>query len=104
MAERRTLVEGLARAPEERAKEEAFVFGQPRTTAPPAVAAVAPAEKDHLGRVVRVPLTTRIRPELAAALKRVSLQRQLEGTHPCAMQDLVEDALELWLLKNTPPA
>ncbi|MEM6692500.1 MAG: hypothetical protein AAF664_23920, partial [Planctomycetota bacterium] len=48
----------------------------------------------------RVPLTTRCRPELASALKRASLQRQLDDIEPNRMQDILESALEDWLRKN----
>lgn len=100
MAERRSLVEGVSHTAQ-KVQEEQFVFGQPRQPEPQATP-VPPAQGGNLSGVARVPLTTRIRPELAATLKRVSLERQLGGVHPCAMQDLVEEALELWLLKNNP--
>jgi hypothetical protein len=45
----------------------------------------------------RVPLTTRMRPEVASALKRASLTRQLKGKTPFTMQDIHEEALENWL-------
>ena len=44
-----------------------------------------------------MPLTTRLRPELAIALKRASLERQLAGQTPNTMQDILEQALEPWL-------
>lgn len=45
----------------------------------------------------RVPVTTRCRPEVASALKRASLQRQLAGSEPFYVQDIMEQALENWL-------
>ncbi|OWK45583.1 hypothetical protein FRUB_01914 [Fimbriiglobus ruber] len=39
----------------------------------------------------------RIRTELAAALKRSSLERQLQGIEPNSIQDILEEALEPWL-------
>jgi hypothetical protein len=44
-----------------------------------------------------VPLTTRIRTDLATALKRASLERQLSGEKPNTVQDILEEALEPWL-------
>jgi hypothetical protein len=42
-------------------------------------------------------VTVRLRPEIAGALKRASLERQLAGEAPFTQQDLVEQALEPWL-------
>jgi hypothetical protein len=87
MNDRRTLLEGLKPAttvpttgltPEERR----FAFGeQPE-----------PAKSD-----ARILLSTRIRADYAKALKRASLQRQLEGIRPNTLQDILEEAVEPWL-------
>jgi hypothetical protein len=45
----------------------------------------------------RSPLTTRIRSDLATALKRASLERQLAGEKPNTLQEILEEALEPWL-------
>ena len=45
----------------------------------------------------RVPFTTRLRTDLAQALKRASLERQLQGVLPNTVQDIFEEALEPWL-------
>jgi hypothetical protein len=45
----------------------------------------------------RVPISTRIRGDFAAALKRCSLERQLNGTEPNTLQDILEEAIEPWL-------
>ena len=42
-------------------------------------------------------ITVRLRPEIAGALKRASLERELEGEEVFTQQDLVEQALEPWL-------
>jgi hypothetical protein len=47
-----------------------------------------------------IPVTVRLRPELAGALKRASLQRQLAGEPIFTQQDLVELALEPWLRRQ----
>jgi hypothetical protein len=44
-----------------------------------------------------VPVTVRLKPEIADALKRASLQRQLNGIETYTQQDIVEDALTPWL-------
>jgi hypothetical protein len=43
-----------------------------------------------------IPITVRLPPELAAALRRASLERQLAGADLCTQQDLVARALESW--------
>lgn len=110
--ERRPLVEGLRTlAPEQKAAEEAFVFGESRNSNEPAkprpVASghgeqgAAPDRHALLPQMYnRVPITTRARPEVASALKRASLERQLAGTAPFYVQDILEAALETWLRDN----
>ena len=44
-----------------------------------------------------IPVTVRLRPELAGALKRASLERQLAGEELFTQQEIVEQALEPWL-------
>lgn len=100
MAEqRRSLVEGLSKPEAERAKEESFVFGTKAEPTPEPVPA-APEPQSANWQAGRVPLTTRIRPDLGERLKRLSLNRQLSGKQPSAIQDIIEEALQLWFLKN----
>lgn len=96
---------------QDRIKEKQFVFGgrvaetANEQATPVTAQAGAPAGREGGNTSsVRVPLTTRLRPELAATLKRVSLERQLAGVHPFAVQDLVEQALQAWLAANEPVA
>jgi hypothetical protein len=63
------------------------------------VAAQVPAASPLTG-VGRVPVGARVRTELAAALKTASLSRQLQGIQPNSIQEILEEALELWLLKQ----
>ena len=61
-----------------------------------------PAPKKRKGKkaslpVGLIPVTVRLKPEIAAALKRASLERQLAGEDVFTQQDLVELALEPWL-------
>jgi hypothetical protein len=44
-----------------------------------------------------IPVTVRLRPAIAGALKRASLQRELEGQEIFSQQALVEQLLEPWL-------
>ncbi len=98
MKERRTLLSGVTNV--DRGVEEQFVYsGSPKglegdmaktprhVVNPPAV-------------VGRIPLSTRIRADFAAALKRASLERQLSGVTPNTLQDILEEALEPWLKAN----
>jgi hypothetical protein len=69
-----------------------FITGEsPTTVAPP------PAPAD---RAPRAPLTTRLRADYVAALKRVSLERQLNGQTPHTVQEFLEEALGPWLEKH----
>ena len=47
-----------------------------------------------------IPITVRLRPEIAGGLKQVSLERELEGEEIFTQQDIVEEALESWLNSN----
>lgn len=120
MKERRALVEGLTPAATSQMElEKAFVYGEaekPEATTPvvaepnqsPAAEAQASDSKaavQYDSKVLpqfagRVPVTTRARPEIATALKRASLTRQLNGIEPFYVQDIMEVALEAWLRDN----
>lgn len=107
MKGRRTLAEGLSQ--EER--EKAFVYDNTAESPTPAeqetveeqppaspAAEQNPAQNRILPQYAgRVPVTARMRPEVASAVKRASLTRQLDGVHPHTVQDIVEEALESWL-------
>lgn len=110
MKERRSLIEGLKPDPELQKVEEAFVFGAKRKPesvdeSPIAQPIVFPEpvatdlrDRSILPQLIgRVPVTTRCHPEVATALKRASLQRQLAGVEPYYVQDIIEEALETWL-------
>ena len=91
MSERRPLMDGLKPAvpPVDPALEKKFVFGGKAEAEPPAEKPAPP--------LARAPLTTRIRGDFAVALKRASLERQLDGTTPNTLQEMLEEALEPWL-------
>lgn len=100
MAERRSLVEGLKSTPApmdiHREKEKEFVYGAKEPPAEPVKAPPAPAAPV----ITRVPISTRIRSDFASALKRASLERQLNATEPNTLQDILEEAIEPWLKSN----
>lgn len=72
-------------------KEKSFVYGEKEPAKPSASAAAT---------LNRVPISTRIRDDFARALKRASLERQLEGREPNTLQDILEEAIEPWLKAN----
>ncbi len=86
MPERRPLTEGLKSPPPaaDPAKEQDFVYGRkrPDTTTP---------------EPRRVALSTRIRGDFVQALKRASLERQLQGVKPNTINEFLEQAIEPWL-------
>lgn len=92
MAERRSLIEGLEteEPPVDPVKAREFVFGK---TIPP---------HEPVSSVVHTssPISTRIRTDLALALKRASLDRQLKGQEPNTVRDILEQAIEPWLKTN----
>lgn len=47
-----------------------------------------------------IPVTIRLRPEVAGALKRASLERQLNGEETFTQQEIVESVLEPWLTEG----
>jgi hypothetical protein len=93
MVERRPLIEGLKPPPQvptvDPQTEREFVHGVK------AMATTATASP-----FTRVPITTRMRSEYANALKRASLERQLNKVEPNTLQDILEQAIEPWLKSN----
>ena len=112
MKDRRSLVDGLISPdPAQQELEKAFVYGTPAVPepqdSPPTATQPAATESQPMydSKVLpqfagRVPVTTRTRPEVATALKRASLTRQLNGIEPYYVQDIMEEALETWLRTN----
>lgn len=110
---RRSLTDGLKSKKPDPKTEAAFVSGKagtkpthqdkPASTEAPAAPPDArnavqetPTTQPH----GRSPLTTRLRTDLADALKRASLERQLSKMTPNTVQDILEEALEPWLRRN----
>jgi hypothetical protein len=98
MAERRNLVDGLKATPTIDPKvENDFVFRNKQTPTP---SAPAPAKPPTTGAIARTPISTRLRTDIIEALKRASLQRQLEKIEPNTLTDIMEAAIEPWLKEN----
>lgn len=117
VTQRRSLVEGLAPGVDPDAAAR-FVFGDntdPKPSSPQPERsdvelsksvgeAVAETVQPALAGSVttstkspRVHITTRLRADLAEALKRASLERQLAGQTPHTVQDIFEAVLTPWL-------
>jgi len=96
MTNRRPLIHGLNENSDISKAEEDFVFGAKGKNKKS-----KPVEEDKPSVMPsmagRVPITIRVRPEIGSALKRASLQRQLDGAEPSSMQGIVDQALESWL-------
>jgi hypothetical protein len=90
MAERRSLSDGIKATPAavDPAVAKEFIYGD---KAPPPAA---------VQTVSRVPLSTRIRSDFFAALKRASLERQLSKSEPHTLIEILEQAVEPWLKSN----
>ncbi len=87
MADRRSLVDGI---PSFTPEEKQFMAAAKSSNG---FAALSKATTDASG----ASLSTRIRPEFVALLKRASLERKLNGIEPNTLRDILEDALEPWL-------
>jgi hypothetical protein len=87
MSDRRSLVEGFKATPSplDVAKEKQLVFEEKESSPP------APVQRQL------APISTRLRADFVSAIKRASLERQLKGTEPNTMRNILEEAIEPWL-------
>ena len=103
MAERRTLSQRV-HLPVHTNPEavRAFVTQEPQAT--PAANSPSPQAKlqstNNGFPVGLIPITVRLSPEIAGALKRISLERQLARADYFSQQEIVERALKAWLQQN----
>ncbi|MBS0265373.1 MAG: hypothetical protein JSS02_25790 [Planctomycetes bacterium] len=106
MKERRSLVEGVrpGTQPADPARDQAerdFVWGEKeRGAAPVAQTTPTTSTSPTTPTVNRSQFSTRLRTDFSAALKRASLERQLNGIEPHTLQDILEQAIEPWLKSN----
>ncbi len=89
-------------APAAQATVQAAGDGTAPAVSPPPKPPAAKRPDVHSGpprllATLLVPVTVRLRPEVASALKRASLERQLHGVETYTQQDIVEEALLPWL-------
>jgi hypothetical protein len=97
VAERRSIAEGMQTLEEEPidpAKAKQFVFGAKSKTSEP-----SEPTRPTAG-LKRTPLSTRIRSDYFDAIKRASLERQLQGQGISTLIEILEEALEPWLKSN----
>jgi hypothetical protein len=116
MVKRRPLAEGLNSTPKaDPEKEQAFVDDAKKAKKEPAKNGAKPKpepteqfktppttseaqpEQPASQPLGRSRLSTQLRSDLGAALKRASLERQLAGQTPNTVQDILDEALEPWL-------
>lgn len=64
--------------------------------------AAEPVQRDQLTMIppLLVPLTTRLQPKTANALRRAYLEQKLRGQRPATQQEIIEAALEEWLRRH----
>lgn len=115
MNDRRPLTAGLSTLPNiDPDTARAFVTQEPKPNpvSERLVAVPRPERSEPIRKPVRrtkphgvtpvglIPVTVRLRPEIAGGLKRASLERQLAGEETFTQQDMVEQLLEPWLRDN----
>jgi hypothetical protein len=94
MGERRALIEGLKPGLRGDPKDEQdFVYGPNKGEA-------NQDQSQPVQKITKSRLSTQIRSDIASALKRASLERQLKGIQPSTMQEILEQAIEPWLKSN----
>jgi hypothetical protein len=99
MTERRSLVEGI-RVPDPEV-EKSFVYGtKPPDTPTEAALSSIPPQLAPRAVIDRLPISSRLRADMVTALKRASLERQLQGVEPSSLQEMMEEALEPWLKQH----
>lgn len=99
MAERRPLTEGITQSSTSNPPSDAerqFINNAKSASGSSPTDALRTAATDASG----ASLSTRIRPDFVALLKRASLERKLNGIEPNSLRAILEDALEPWLKAN----
>lgn len=109
MAERRTLSQRVhspvhtnpeaVRAFVTQEPQDTPVVGPPSPPTPPSSPTPLPTTNNAFP-VGLIPITVRLSPEIAGALKRISLERQLARADYFSQQEIVERALKAWLQQH----
>ncbi len=94
MAERRTLTDAVGDA--WTAEETSFIKGGNLKDPQGEGEKTAMPHTARAGRE-RVTITVRVKPDVAAALIRVTAERKIKHIEPYTQQDIIGDALEKWL-------
>ena len=103
MAERRSLTTAVNSIPlADPDVVRAFVT-QEKTLPPSQPRAAIPKPVPSFQPVGLIPITVRLRPEIAGSLKLASLERQLASAEFFSQQEIVERALTTWLTENGCP-
>ena len=105
MVERRSLVEGInsnAKTPQGNPdREKEFIqAARPKPASEPTFPLPAANTATSTAVLSKTPMSTKIRTDFAEALKRASLERQLNKQEPNTLQDILEQAIEPWLRNN----
>jgi hypothetical protein len=102
MPPRRSLEVGLKTEDEvDRKLADQFIYGDKTKDRAVASAPASSQKAEGKGSAIpRVPFTTRVRADYAEALKRASLERQLQKVQPNTLQEILEEALAPWLGSN----
>jgi len=105
MAERRTLSHRVQTAPHANPDVVRAFITQEAVTEPaaqPASGSTSPTPSPiNPYPIGLIPITVRLSPEIAGALKRISLERQLARADYFSQQEIVERALKAWLQQYT---
>ena len=97
MNKRRPLVEGLHHRRIDADVETRFVAGEGKTPKKPASQSPPPDQSAAPPDSALVPISTRLRPDIAHALRRASLERKLNRESQNTVQEIIESALDPWL-------
>ena len=103
MAERRRLTAAVNSNPHADPDVVRAFVTQEKSSPVSAPRAEMPKPAPSFQPVGLIPITVRLRPEIAGALKRASLERQLDNAEFFSQQEIVERALAAWLRENSCP-
>jgi len=100
MAERRSLTTAVNSIPHADPEVVRAFVTQEKTPPVSTPRAAMPKPAPSFQPVGLIPITVRLRPEIAGALKRASLERQLASAEFFSQQEIVERSLAAWLTEN----
>jgi len=103
MVERRSLTTAVNSIPQADPEVVRAFVTQEKTPLVSPPRAEMPKPAPSFQPVGLIPITVRLRPEIAGSLKRASLERQLASAEFFSQQEIVERALAAWLRENGCP-